>query len=147
MIAVVQRVLRAGVFVDDPPYKETIGAGLCVLLGVEDGDGSNDAGWMAKKLSNLRIFCDDDGKMNHSILDVQGELLLVSQFTLVADCSQGNRPSFIRASKPDIAEPLVKEVGILLQQYGVPVKTGLFGASMRVDIENDGPVTIVLKQD
>ena len=147
MIAVVQRVLEAGVYIDDPPYAESIETGLCVLLGVEEGDDSNDATWIAKKLSNLRIFCDQDGKMNHSIIDVKGELLLVSQFTLTADCDHGNRPSFIKAAKPELAEPLVEEVGHLLQQYGVPVKCGIFGAMMRVEIQNDGPVTIILKQD
>ena len=147
MIAVVQRVLTAGVFVDDPPIAEKIGVGLCVLLSVEDGDTSSHSEWMAKKLANLRIFNDEEGKMNRSIGDVQGELLLISQFTLSADCSQGNRPSFIAAAKPEVAKPLVEQVGVLLQQHGVPVKHGVFGAMMRVEIENDGPVTIILKQD
>ncbi len=85
--------------------------------------------------------------MNHSILDIGGDLLLISQFTLAADCSGGNRPSFIHAAKPEIAEPLVEKVGVLLQEHGVSVKNGVFGAMMRVEIENDGPVTIVIKQD
>jgi|TARA_B100000959_G_C14936511_1_gene605961 D-tyrosyl-tRNA(Tyr) deacylase len=147
MIAVVQRVLEAGVYIDDPPHAESIKEGLCVLLGVEEGDDSASATWIAKKLSNLRIFCDQDGKMNLSILDIKGELLLVSQFTLSADCTQGNRPSFIKAAKPELAEPLVAEVGNLLKQYGIPIKCGIFGAMMRVEIQNDGPVTIILKQD
>ena len=147
MIAVVQRVFSAGVFVEDPPHAETIKNGLCVLLGVEHGDVSKDAQWMAKKLSNLRIFADDGGKMNLSILDTKGELLLISQFTLVADCSQGNRPSFIGAAKPEVAKPLLEEVRRLLDECEVPVKCGVFGSMMRVEIENDGPTTIVLKQD
>ena len=147
MIAVVQRVLSASVFVDDPPYAESIQQGFCVLLGVEEDDGIEDATWMAKKLTNLRIFDDQEGKMNRSILDTQGELLLISQFTLISNCSQGNRPSFIKAAKPDVAKPLVDEVGNLLRQRGVPVKCGVFGSKMRVEIENDGPTTIILKQD
>lgn len=147
MIAVVQRVLRAGAFVDDPPHEERIEKGLCVFLCVEQGDTQKDAAWIAKKLVNLRIFNDEDGKMNHSILDISGELLLISQFTLAADCSGGNRPSFIHAAKPNIAEPLVKNVGVLLQEHGLLVKNGVFGAMMRVEIENDGPVTIVIRQD
>ncbi len=147
MIAVVQRVLEAGVFVENHQYAETISAGLCVLLGIEDGDDSSDAVWMAKKLSNLRIFNDNDGKMNHSLLDTKGELLLISQFTLTADCSQGNRPSFIKSATPELAKPLVEEVGRILEQNKIPVKTGVFGAMMRVEIQNDGPVTIILKRD
>jgi D-tyrosyl-tRNA(Tyr) deacylase len=147
MIAVVQRVLSAGVFVDTPPHAETIGHGLCVLLGVEHGDSENDASWMAKKLANLRIFNDENDKMNRSIQDVQGAILLISQFTLAGDCSHGNRPSFIRAARPEIAEPLFGQVGNLLQEHGLFVKQGVFGAMMRVEIENDGPVTIILNQD
>ena len=122
MIAVVQRVTRAGVFVDDPPHAQTIQSGLCVLLGIERNDKKSDAKWMANKLSKLRIFCDKEGKMNFSILDMKGELLLISQFTLVANCQHGNRPSFIDAATPDVAEPLVNEVGFLLGQLKIPVK-------------------------
>ena len=147
MIAVVQRVSSASVFVVAPPHAETISNGLCVLLGVEEGDGMNDAEWMAKKLTNLRIFVDHEGKMNWSILDTKGELLLISQFTLAADCSQGNRPSFKRAATSQVAEPLIREVRRLLEEYKIPVKCGVFGAMMRVEIENDGPVTIILKQE
>lgn len=147
MIAVVQRVLSAGVFVEDPPYTQAIQIGLCVLISVEEGDASKDAIWIAKKLSNLRIFEDQDGKMNLSVQDVSGELLLISQFTLVANCSQGNRPSFIKAARPEFAKPLVEEVRDLLLNQGIPVKCGLFGTKMRVEIENDGPTTIILKQD
>lgn len=147
MIAVVQRVLSAGVFVQDPPYAETIHKGLCVLLGVEKGDTADDAIWFAHKLANLRIFSDQNGKMNLSVLDVAGELLLVSQFTLAGNCNQGNRPSFIQAEKPELAEPLLEHLGELLTTHGVRVKHGVFGANMRVEIENDGPVTLVLQQD
>ncbi len=147
MIAVIQRVLEAGVFVENPPHAETISVGLCVLLGVEEGDDSADAIWMANKLANLRIFSDEDGKMNHSLLDTKGEILLISQFTLAADCSQGNRPSFIKAAKPKLAKPLVEEVENILEQNEITVKTGVFGAMMRVEIQNDGPVTIILKRD
>ena len=115
MIAVVQRVLTAGVFVDDPPYEEQIAKGLCVFLGVEHGDTNKDAMWIAKKLANLRIFNDDEGKMNRSVIDIGGEILLVSQFTLAGDCSQGNRPSFVHAAEPTIAAPLVEKVGEILQ--------------------------------
>jgi D-tyrosyl-tRNA(Tyr) deacylase len=147
MIAVVQRVTRAEVFVDEPPHSQSIETGLCVLLCIERNDSEDDAKWMAKKLSNLRIFCDTKGNMNLSILDIKGELLLISQFTLAADCLHGNRPSFIDAATPDVAKPLMIEVENLLAQQQIPVKTGVFGAMMRVVIENDGPVTIVLKQD
>lgn len=147
MIAVVQRVLTAGVFIEKLSHIETIKKGLCVFLGVEQGDEKSDAEWVAKKIANLRIFNDEEGKMNRSILEIEGELLLISQFTLVGDCTQGNRPSFMKAARPEIAEPLVDNVGALLREHGVPVKLGIFGAQMRVEIENDGPVTLVLKQD
>jgi D-tyrosyl-tRNA(Tyr) deacylase len=147
MIAVVQRVLTAGVFIEKPPHTEKIDKGLCVFLGVEQGDDKSDAGWVAKKLANLRIFNDEEGKMNRSILEIEGELLLISQFTLVGDCAKGNRPSFMNAQRGELAEPLVDLVGNLLQERGVPVKLGVFGAQMRVEIENDGPVTLILKQD
>ena len=148
MIAVVQRVTHAGVIVTDPPYSATIDGGLCVLLGVENGDETRDAAWMANKLANLRIFKDSDDKMNLSLADNGGELLLISQFTLAGDCTQGNRPSFIHAASPEIAEPLVTEVGDLLQeQHAIPVKRGKFGAMMQIDIVNDGPVTVVIRRE
>lgn len=148
MIAVVQRVTRAEVTVTDPPYSAAIEGGLCVLLGVEDSDETGDAVWMANKLANLRVFRDSNGKMNFSLKDNGGELLLISQFTLVADCSQGNRPSFIHAAQPETAEPLVIQVGDLLQeQHSIPVKRGKFGEMMEIDIVNDGPVTIVLRRE
>ena len=148
MIAVVQRVTRAGVTVDDPPYSAKIGCGLCVLLGIEEGDDVTDSRWMAKKLAHLRIFKDAQDKMNLSLIDNGGELLLISQFTLAGDCSQGNRPSFIRAASPEIAEPLVKEVGDLLQeQHSISVTLGKFGAMMHIDLVNDGPVTVVIRRE
>ena len=148
MIAVVQRVTRASVSVIDPPYKASIEGGLCVLLGIENEDDDQDAKWMANKLANLRIFCDENNKMNRSLLDNGGELLLISQFTLAGDCTQGNRPSFTQAAKPEIAEPLVAAVGELLHQdFGIRVMSGVFGAMMNVEITNNGPVTIVLKRD
>ncbi len=147
MIAVVQRVVKAGVFVESPTHAEEIGAGLCVLLGVEQGDTKEDAIWMANKLTHLRIFQDEHEKMNLSILETKGALLLVSQFTLAGDCSHGHRPSFVRAAKPEVAQPLIEYVGELLLDEGIPVKHGVFGATMSVEIENDGPVTIILRRD
>ena len=148
MIAVVQRVTRAGVTVEDPPYNACIGGGFCVLLGVENGDEASDAEWMANKLAHLRIFRDSQDKMNVSLTDNGGEILLISQFTLAGDCSKGNRPSFIRAAAPEIAETLVNAVGDLLQeQHSIPVKRGKFGAMMQIDLVNDGPVTVVIQRD
>jgi D-tyrosyl-tRNA(Tyr) deacylase len=148
MIAVVQRVLNASVSVDSPPYNKSIEAGLCVFLGVEEGDDSSHATWMAKKLSNLRIFKDENEKMNCSLLDIKGELLLISQFTLVGDCSKGNRPSFIHAARPEIAEPLVQLVSEILQvEHHIAVKNGVFGAMMKIQITNDGPVTLIVQRD
>ena len=148
MIAVVQRVTHAGVTVEDPPYSAKIGCGLCVLLGIEEGDDVTDSNWMAKKLAHLRIFKDSQDKMNLSLIDNGGELLLISQFTLAGDCSQGNRPSFIRAASPEIAEPLVTEVGDLLQeQHSISVTLGKFGAMMHIDLVNDGPVTVVIRRE
>ena len=148
MIAVVQRVLEAGVAVKGNDYFESIQEGLCVLLGIEQQDAETQATWMAKKLAHLRIFNDSDGKMNRSVADIGGEVLLISQFTLVGDCNQGNRPSFINAAEPDIAKPLVELVADeLTTQHNIPVKQGVFGAMMQVNIKNDGPVTLILKRD
>ena len=148
MIAVVQRVTHAGVTVEDPPYSAKIGCGLCVLLGIEEGDDAIDAGWMANKLAHLRVFNDAQDKMNLSLIDNGGELLLISQFTLAGDCSQGNRPSFVSAASPEIAEPLVTEVGDLLQeQHSISVTRGKFGEMMHIDLVNDGPVTVVIHRE
>ena len=144
MRTVVQRVRSASVRVDDRIVGE-IGTGLLVLLGVAEGDGEPGARWMARKLANLRIFADDQGRMNRSVIDTGGSILLVSQFTLCADTRQGNRPSFVNAAQPEIAEPLVGLTAELLREQGLTVATGVFGASMLVSLENDGPVTIVLE--
>lgn len=128
-------------------YRAAIGHGLCVLLGVEQGDGDADAQWMAGKLARLRIFRDDQDKMNRSVQDVAGEVLLVSQFTLAGDCAKGNRPSFIAAADPDQGRALYELVGRLLHsEHGLGVKTGVFGAMMQVSLVNDGPVTLIVRR-
>jgi D-tyrosyl-tRNA(Tyr) deacylase len=144
MIAVVQRVSRASVTVADEVVGR-VGVGLCVLVGVEVGDGAPEASKLAEKLAKLRIFADDSGKMNRSVRDVGGGILLVSQFTLAADTSEGNRPSFTRAAPPDVARPIFEAVVATLRQLGIPTETGRFREHMAVSIENDGPVTIILR--
>jgi D-tyrosyl-tRNA(Tyr) deacylase len=141
--AVVQRVSRASVRVGEEIAGE-IGAGLCVLLGVARGDGAADALRLAGKVARLRIFEDDEGRFDRSLLDTGGEALVVSQFTLLADTAKGNRPSFIEAAAPDEAEPLYDAFCEELRQLGVVVATGVFGARMAVELVNDGPVTIAL---
>jgi D-aminoacyl-tRNA deacylase len=121
-----------------------IGAGLCVLLGVARGDESAAAERLAGKVARLRIFENEEGKFNHSVQDVKGTVLVVSQFTLIADTEKGNRPSFVGAAPPTEAEDLYEAFGAALQSLGVPVATGVFGARMLVEIANDGPVTIIL---
>jgi D-tyrosyl-tRNA(Tyr) deacylase len=146
MISVVQRVRQASVEVASPSYRAAIGPGLCVLLGVEQGDGENDATWMAGKLARLRIFRDDEGRMNRSVTDVGGAVLLVSQFTLAGDCAKGNRPSFVRAADPEIGRELYEHVAASLRgEQGLPVETGVFGAMMDVSLVNDGPVTLIVQ--
>lgn len=146
MISVVQRVLSASVTVQDQNYRASIDAGLCVLLGVEQGDTESDAQWMAGKIARLRIFRDEQDKMNRSVQDISGEILLVSQFTLAGDCSKGNRPSFIDAAAPELGKSLYENVaGRLANEHHVPVKTGIFGAMMKVELINDGPVTLILR--
>ena len=143
MRAVVQRVSRAGVAVAG----ETVGAigrGLCVLVGAMNDDGLEDAAFIARKLATLRIFPDEEGKMNLSVANVGGSVLLISQFTLAADTTSGTRPSFSSAMPPDKAQPLLDELAGLLRGQGLTVETGEFGAKMEVEIVNDGPVTIFL---
>lgn len=139
MRAVVQRVARARV----TPGGE-IGRGLCVLLGVAGGDGAEETERLAGKIARLRIFPDDEGRFDRSVLDVDGAALVVSQFTLLADTAKGNRPSFAAAAPSEQAEPLYERFCAELRALGVPVETGVFGAHMQLELVNDGPVTIVL---
>src|SRR5436305_14210030 len=143
MRAVCQRVSRARVRVAGETVAE-IGPGLCVLLGVARGDGSDEAARLAGKVARLRVFPDEDGRFDRSVLDVGGAALVVSQFTLLADTAKGNRPSFSEAAPPEDAEPLYERFCEALRHLGVPVETGVFGALMQVELVNDGPVTIVL---
>ncbi len=144
MIAVIQRVSSASVEIEKK-VKASIGKGLLILVGIEDADGPEDIEWLAGKIVNLRIFDDAEGVMNLSVREVGGDIIIVSQFTLHASTKKGNRPSYIKASKPDIAIPLydqfVKSVESLLEK---PVQTGEFGADMKVSLLNDGPVTIII---
>ena len=143
MRAVCQRVSEARVRVGDRIAGE-IGPGLCVLLGVAGGDAVDDADRLAAKIARLRIFPDEEGRFDRSLLDVGGSALVVSQFTLLADTSKGNRPSFTDAAPPEEAEPLYERFCETLRSLGVPVERGVFGTSMAVELVNDGPVTIVL---
>jgi D-tyrosyl-tRNA(Tyr) deacylase len=145
MRALIQRVSSGKVTVDDQTIAR-IGQGLVVLLGIGHDDGEEQASYLAEKIANLRIFEDEQGKTNLSILDVGGEAIVVSQFTLYADTHKGRRPSFIYAADPDVAKPLVERFAVLLHGHGVPTQTGQFGAHMLVEIHNDGPVTIWLEK-
>ncbi len=144
MKAVIQRVKEAKVKVDDEITGE-IGKGILVLLGVEKGDTRKDADYLAGKIINLRIFEDDNGKMNLSLMDVGGELLTVSQFTLLGDCRKGRRPSFVRAAGPEEANRLYEYFVEKVKSLGVCVRTGRFQAMMEVSLINDGPVTFILE--
>ena len=146
MRALVQRVRRGRVSVGGETVAE-IGPGMVILLGVGDQDSEDEARWLAAKCAHLRIFEDDGGKMNHSLLDSSGNALVVSQFTLYGDVSKGRRPSFVHAASPEIAEPLVGKFVEHLRGEGVTTQTGSFGASMLVEIENDGPVTLMIERD
>lgn len=145
MRLLIQRVSQASVSVEKQTIS-SIGKGLLILLGVGHGDGEEQAQFLAEKTANLRIFEDDQGKSNLSLLEVRGEAIVVSQFTLYADSREGRRPSFIDAALPGTAEPLVERFVELLREHGVPTQTGKFGAHMEVEIHNDGPVTIWLEK-
>lgn len=144
MRIVIQRVSEASVRVDGN-ITGSIGKGLLVLMGIEDADTKEDIEWLSNKIVNIRIFDDADGVMNLSVKDTEGGILLVSQFTLHASTKKGNRPSYIKASKPDIAIPVYESMKAQLSlDLGKPVQTGIFGADMKVSLLNDGPVTIVI---
>jgi D-tyrosyl-tRNA(Tyr) deacylase len=144
MRAVVQRVSEASVTIEGTVVA-SIGEGLLILLGVEDADEAEDIDWLSKKISQLRIFNDAEGVMNRSVVEVSGAMLVVSQFTLHASTKKGNRPSYIRASKPEYAIPMYEKfVDTLRSVSGMDVKTGEFGADMKVRLLNDGPVTIII---
>ena len=144
MKAVIQRVSSSSVMVEGREVA-SIGPGLLVLLGIEDADNMDDIEWLSRKIANLRIFNDKDGVMNCSLLDVGGEGLVVSQFTLQASTKKGNRPSYIRASRPEVAIPLYEAfIKAFEAVLGKAVGRGIFGADMKVDLRNDGPVTIII---
>lgn len=144
MRAVIQRVVSASVTIEGKIYSQ-IGKGLLVLIGIEDADNEEDIAWLSSKIVNLRIFDDIAGVMNESVQDQNGEIILVSQFTLQALTKKGNRPSYIKASKPDVAIPIYeKMIQQLNADLGKPAKTGVFGAEMKVELVNDGPVTIII---
>ena len=143
MRVVVQRVSEASVKVNG----EIIGKidnGLLLLVGIDENDEKTDADWLVQKILNLRIFGDDDGKLNLSVLDIKGEILCISQFTLIADYKKGNRPSFIKAAKPDQAVPLFDYFKNELKKSQLKIESGIFGADMKVSLINDGPVTIIM---
>ena len=146
MRAVVQRVTRAKVIVENKIVGE-IGRGLLVLLGVRNGDAERDAEWLAEKCVNLRIFENEEGKFHFSLLDISGDILVVSQFTLYGDCRRGRRPSFTEAASPELAEKLYNRFIDILKQKRLKVETGIFAARMSVEIHNDGPVTLILNSE
>ncbi|MDA0196250.1 MAG: D-aminoacyl-tRNA deacylase [Bacteroidetes bacterium] len=144
MIAVIQRVSEASVRIDGA-IKSSIGNGLLILLGIEDADGDDDITWLCNKMINLRIFDDEEGIMNKSLIDTNGEILLISQFTLHASTKKGNRPSYLKAAKSEISIPLYEQfIDELQTTLGKQVGTGEFGADMKVSLLNDGPVTIII---
>ena len=146
MRVVLQRVSQGSVHVDGETVAE-IEHGLVILTGIGPEDGEAQAQYLAEKIANLRIFADEQGKTNLSLLDVKGAAIVVSQFTLYADTRKGRRPSFVNAAPPELAEPLVEKFAEMLRQQGVPTQTGEFGAEMLVNIQNDGPVTIWMERD
>lgn len=143
MKAVIQRVSEASVKVDDQIVGE-IGKGLMLLIGIDENDEKADADWLIQKILNLRIFGDENDKLNLSVKDISGEILCISQFTLIADYKKGNRPSFIKAAKPEKAVPLFKYFKEEIAKSGLKIEKGIFGADMKVSLINDGPVTIVM---
>lgn len=144
MRAVIQRVSKASVTIKGKIVAE-IGDGLLLLLGIEDEDGPEDINWLCRKISQMRIFSDEEGKMNRSVVDIDGAMIVVSQFTLFASTKKGNRPGFTRSAKPDVAIPLYESfVEKLREVSGLPIGTGEFGADMKVRLVNDGPVTILM---
>lgn len=143
MKAVIQRVSEANVKVDGEMVGE-ISDGLLLLIGIDEEDEKTDADWLVQKILNLRIFGDEDGKLNLSVLDIAGEILCISQFTLIADYKKGNRPSFIKAAKPDKAIPLFEYFKTEIAKSNLKIESGIFGADMKVSLLNDGPVTIVM---
>lgn len=145
MRALIQRVSEAQVSLDDQVHA-SIGSGILVLLGVSKEDSQAELDWVARKTVNLRIFSDDEGKMNRSLLDIGGEALIVSQFTLYGNTAKGNRPGFDQAMEPNAAEALYERFCDTVEQYGVPVKRGVFGGDMAVSLVNDGPVTLLVEK-
>jgi len=143
--ALIQRVREAAVHIEGQEVAR-IGRGLAILVGVRAGDGPGEVTWLSEKVAHLRIFEDEAGKMNRSVLDVAGEALVVSQFTLYGDARKGRRPSFTKAAPPEVAEPLIEEFVQHLKSAGLPTQTGAFGAHMLVEIHNDGPVTLLLER-
>lgn len=144
MIAVIQRVSEASVKINDE-IKAKIGKGIVVLLGIEEADGAEDIDWLCSKIVNLRIFNDREGVMNISVKDDNGDIIVVSQFTLHSSTKKGNRPSYLKAAKPDVAIPLYEKFILTLQDtVGKQIQTGEFGADMKVSLVNDGPVTILI---
>ncbi|MEY4003074.1 MAG: hypothetical protein RIT07_1116 [Bacteroidota bacterium] len=145
MKALIQRVKNASVSVGGK-QQASIEHGLLVLLGITDSDTTAEADWLAAKVANIRIFNDDSGKMNHSVLETNGDVIVVSQFTLYGDARKGNRPSFVQAARPEIAEPLYEHFVAAIQEHlGKQVQTGVFGADMQVSLINNGPVTIIIE--
>ena len=142
MRVVIQRVSEASVKVDNQIVGE-IGKGLMLLIGVDESDENSDADWLVKKIIDVRVFSDDEGKMNHSVKDINGEILCISQFTLISDYKKGNRPSYIKAARPEKAIPLFEYFKDEMKKSGLKTESGIFGADMKVSLINDGPVTLV----
>ncbi len=144
MKAVIQRVKKATVSIDEKTFS-SITHGLLILLGIEESDTQEDINWLSPKIAQLRIFADENDLMNLSVIDVKGEIMVVSQFTLFASTKKGNRPSFIRSAKPDIAIPLYESfISSIQKLIPAPIQTGVFGADMQIELINDGPVTIII---